>query len=154
MYQKFSDEARTTIGKFASEHGVASPSRKYGVAESSVRDWRNLYQRELTIKSKEVKVGEEVCIDALPSKKWGKPPLLDEKLDCHLQDKILAVRSRGTPIGTSILMKHKKATTSSFKLNKEWAKSVLHRMWGIQRERLIGNAKLILLILTRLSNSI
>jgi len=72
-------------------------------------------------------MGEEVCIDALPSKKWGKLPLVGEKLDCHQQDKILAMRSRGTPIGTSvvigigtgILMKHEKATASSFKLNKE-----------------------------------
>ena len=78
-YQKFSDEERATIGKFASEHGVASASRKYSVAESSVRDWRNLYRRELTIKAKEVKVGEEICIDALPSKKRGKPPLLGYK---------------------------------------------------------------------------
>ena len=142
VYQKFSDEERATIGKFASVHGVASASRKYSVAESSVRDWRNLYQRELAIKSKEVKVGEEACIDALPSKKRGKPPLLGEKLDCHLQDKILAMRSRGTPIGTSvvigigtgILMKHKKATASSYKLNKEWAKSVLRRMGYAKRK--------------------
>jgi len=72
-----------------------------------------------------VKVGEEVCIDALPS--W-------EKLRCwarSLQDKILAMRSRRTTIGTSIgigtgiLMKHKEATASSYKLNKEQAKSVL-----------------------------
>ena len=67
---------------------MASASRKYDVAESSVRDWRDLYRRELTIKSKEVKVGEEICVDALPSKKRGKPPLLGEKLDCHLQEKI------------------------------------------------------------------
>jgi len=52
---------------------------------------------------------------------------LGEKLDSHLQDKILAMRSKGTPIGTSvvvgigtgILMQHKKAKTSSVKLNKE-----------------------------------
>ena len=43
MYQKFSDEERATIGKFASEHGVASASRKYDVVESSIRDWRDLY---------------------------------------------------------------------------------------------------------------
>ena len=67
---------------------MASASRKYDVAESSVRDWRDLYRRELTIKSKEVKVGEEICVDALPLKKRGKPPLLGEKLDCHLQEKI------------------------------------------------------------------
>ena len=83
---------------------MASASRKYDVAESNVRDWRDLYQRELTIKSKEVKVAEEICIDALPSKKRGKPPLLGEKLDCQLQEKILAMRSRGTPIGTSVVI--------------------------------------------------
>ena len=79
-------------------------------------------------------MGEEICINALPSKKWGKPPLLGEKLDCHLQEKILSMRSRGTSIGmsvdigigTRILMKHKKATASSFEFTKEWAKSVLH----------------------------
>jgi len=57
----------------------------------------------------------------------GKASLLGEKLDCHLQDKIPAMRSRGTPIGTTvvigigtrILMKHKKATASSHKLNQE-----------------------------------
>ena len=142
MYQRFPDEERATIRKFASEHGVASASRKYDIAESSFRDWRDLYRRELTIKSKEVKVGEEICIDALLSKKRGKPPLLGEKFDCHLQEKILAMRSRGTPIGTSvvigigtgILMKHKKATASSFKLTKEWAKSVLRWMGYTKRK--------------------
>ena len=140
--QKFSDEERVTIGKFASKHGVASASRKYDVAENSVRDWRDLYRRELTIKSKEVKVGEEICIDALLSKKQGKPPLLGEKLDCHLQGKILGMRSRGTPIGTSvvigigtgILIKHKKATASSFKFTKEWAKNVLRWMGYTKRK--------------------
>ena len=77
---------------------MASASRKYNVAESSVRNWRDLYRRKLTIKPKEVKVGEEICIDALPYKKQGKPPLLGEKLDCQLQEKILSMRSRGTPI--------------------------------------------------------
>ena len=72
---------------------------------------------------------KEVCINAIPSKKRGKPPLLGEKLDCHLrlQDKTLAMRFRGTPIGTNvvitrILMKHKKTTASSYKVNKDWAK--------------------------------
>ena len=65
-YQKFPDEERA---KFASEHCVANASRKYSVAESSIRDWRNLYRRKLSIKAEEVKVGEEICIDALPSKK-------------------------------------------------------------------------------------
>ena len=70
------------------------------------------------------RIREEVCIDALPGKKCGKPQLLGEKLDGHLQEFIIGIRSRGTPIGTTViigigtgmLMKHKKATASSFKL--------------------------------------
>ena len=92
-YQRLSDEERATVGKFSSEHGVASTVRRfeaYKLAESSIRDWRNLYRRELALKSGEVKVGQEICIDALPSKKRGRPPLLGEKLDCHLREKFLA----------------------------------------------------------------
>jgi len=82
------------IGKFASDHGVASATRKfkerYNLAERSVREWRDLYRRELAIKVEEAKregkVGEEIRIDVLPSKKRGKPPLLGESLDCHLQE--------------------------------------------------------------------
>ena len=45
MYQKLSDEERVTVGKFVSEHDVASAVRKfaaYKLADSSVRDWRKL----------------------------------------------------------------------------------------------------------------
>ena len=38
------------------------------------------------------KIGEEVCVDALPGKKRGKPPLLGETLDGHLQEIILSHR--------------------------------------------------------------
>jgi len=111
MYQKLSDEERATVGKFASNHGVASTTRKfkdYKLAKSTVRDWQNLYRRELAIKVEEAKregkVGEEICVDVLPSKKQRKPPLLGVNLDCHLQEKILEMRSRGTPIGTSVVI--------------------------------------------------
>jgi len=63
---------------------------------------------------------------------------------CHLQEKILGMRSRGTPIGTSvvigittgILMKHKKttATGSSYQRTKEWAKSVLRHVGFTKRK--------------------
>ena len=39
------------------------------------------------------KIGEEVCVDVLPGKKRRKPPLLGEKLDGHLQEIILGMRS-------------------------------------------------------------
>jgi len=44
-YQKFTVEERATIGKYASEHGVASVVRKFkgkNLKDSSVRDWQNL----------------------------------------------------------------------------------------------------------------
>ena len=74
VYQKPLLKEKAEIGKYVSEHGVASAVRRY-----------------------------------------------------------IGMRSRGTPIGTSvviriatgILLKHKKATVSSFRLTKEWAKSVL-----------------------------
>jgi len=43
--------------------------------------------------NQEGKVGEEICIDVVPSKKQGKAPLLGVNLNCHLQEKILGMRS-------------------------------------------------------------
>jgi len=57
-YQKLSDKEKATVGKFASNCSVASATRKfkdYNLAESTVRDWQNLYQRELAIKAEEAK---------------------------------------------------------------------------------------------------
>lgn len=141
-YQKLSPEDKVAIAKYASENGVASAVRKFKekkLKESSVRDWRNLYCKDLEEKRKKAKIGEAVCVDALPVKKRGKPPLLGEKLDKQLQQMIGDMRSRGTPIGTSviigvgrgILLKHKKSTVV---LNKEWAKSVLRRMGYTKRK--------------------
>ena len=82
------------------------------------------------MKRKKARIGEAVCVDALPIQKHGKPPLLGEKLNKHLQQVINKLRSQVTAIGTSvvigvgkrILLKHKKPTVE---LGKEWAKSVL-----------------------------
>ena len=68
--------------------------------DSSIRDWRNLYVKELEEKRKMAKIGEEVSVTTLSTKKRGKPPLLGERLDIHLQQLILNMRSRGTPVGT------------------------------------------------------
>ena len=40
------------------------------------------------------KIEEEVCVDVLPGEKRGKPPLLGENLDGHLQEIILGMRFR------------------------------------------------------------
>jgi len=82
------------------------------------------------------KLGEEIIIDTLSSKKRGKPLLLGQKLDGYLQQLIVSMRTRGTPIGTNvviaigkgILVKHKSQCNCAIELNKEWARSVLQCM--------------------------
>ena len=144
-YQTFSDTEKAIVGKYASEHGVTSAIRKFkdkNLKESTVRYWRHYYNREVARLRKEVKVGESVTVDSLPSKKWGKPPLLGAKLDTHLQQLIGNMRSRGTAIGTSVvigvrtgvLMKHTGKKPPPGKLSKEWAMSVLHRMGYTKRK--------------------
>ena len=69
-----------------------------------VRDWRNLYQMELKEKVKCAgSVSESVVVKALPVKKRGRPPIISNKLDRVLQDMIMAMCQRGTPIGTSVI---------------------------------------------------
>ena len=72
---------------------------------------------------------------------------MGEKLDKHLQQLIITMRTRGTPIGTSvvigigqgILMKYR-SNRSDIKLNKEWARSVLCRM-GFTKRRANSKSK-------------
>ena len=79
-----------------------------------------------------------MCRCFTSSKAW-ETPLLGEKLDKQLQQMIGDMRSRGTAIGTSvvigvgreILLKHKNSTVV---LSKEWAKSVLNRMGYTKRK--------------------
>ena len=50
------------------------------------------------------KAGEEVHVKTLTFKKHGRPLLLGIKLDKYLQQLIALMRSRGTPIGTNIVI--------------------------------------------------
>ena len=87
-----------------------------------MRDWRDLYHKELLDKAKKAKPGEEVRVTELLSKKRGKPALLGEKLDKQLHQLILSMRARGVPIGTSvaigmdrgILLKHNRSLYHSY----------------------------------------
>ena len=102
-----------------------------------MREWKKPYLNKLKEKFKSAKVGKEVFVMAPPSKKRGRPPLLGEKLDKYLQEAIVHMHSRGTLVGTTIvvgtgrgiLLMHGKTSVKefggSFVLNKEWAKSVL-----------------------------
>uniref|UniRef100_A0A1X7U266 HTH CENPB-type domain-containing protein n=1 Tax=Amphimedon queenslandica TaxID=400682 RepID=A0A1X7U266_AMPQE len=144
------------IGKYASKHGVAKAVRNFkgkDLKDSSVRDWKNMYEKELKEKSKSAGVGEDVRVVSLPGKTRGQPPLLGEKLDKCLQEIIKEMRCRGTPIGSTIvvavargiLLKHNRQMMEEFggslKPNKSWAKQVLWRM-GFSKRRANSKAKI------------
>ena len=62
--------------KYTSENGVAKAVRDcedLNVKDSSVRDWRDTYLKEVHIQRKAVKPGEEIVVTKLPSKKRGRP---------------------------------------------------------------------------------
>ena len=73
------------------------------VKESSVRDWNKLFEKELKERLRSAGV-EEVRVESLPCQTRGRPPLLGEKLDKYLQETITDVRSRGTAIGSTIVV--------------------------------------------------
>ena len=57
-YSKFSDKEKALVGKYASEHGVLNAVchfKDMNLKESTVRDWRNLYLKQLRDKVKLVK---------------------------------------------------------------------------------------------------
>ena len=124
--------------------------------ESSVRDWKKLYEQKLNRKCSEASSRklQDVAVKELPRKKCGWPPLLGEKLDGYLQDLILAMRSQGSAINTNIvvsvgrgiLLKHRKSDHTGFggsvNLNKEWARSVLKRM-GFSKRRASSKTKVV-----------
>ena len=71
-YQHFSPKEKATIGRYASEHGVANAVKHFKekvLKESTVRDWRNLYRKELSDTAKKVKPGEKAQVTELFSKK-------------------------------------------------------------------------------------
>lgn len=93
---KLSLKEKAVIGKYASENGVSSAVKKFSdksLKENSVRDWRDAYIRELQHKRKAAKLGEEVTVDVLPSKKCGRPVLLEDKLDKYLQELLVGMRA-------------------------------------------------------------
>ena len=92
---------------------------------------------------------------SLPGKTRGRPPLLGRKCDNILQQLIVSMRSRGSPVGSSvtigvgrgIMMRHNKSLLQEFGgpiiLGKEWAKSVLRRM-GFTKRRASSKSKILL----------
>jgi hypothetical protein len=157
-YLKLSSEEKATIAKYACINGVANTVRHFkekNLKATSVSDWKRMYEKELKIKKKLAIGGEEVVVPSLPEKRRGRPPLLGKKCDDMLKELIVSMRSRGVPVGTSvvigvgkgIMLKNSKYLLSEFggtiSLNKEWAKSVLRRM-GYTKRRANSKSKMLL----------
>ena len=109
---------------------------------------KNLYVKELHDKCKSAKPDEEVTVTTLPERKWGRAPLLGEKLDTYLKSYIIAMRAKGTPVGSNIvigvaweiLLKHNRSALEGGTVQpfKGWAKQVL----GFTRRRANSKAKI------------
>ena len=66
-YSKTSQDDKLTIGKYASENGVAQAVRHFkekNLKESSVRDWKNLYEKQLKEQIAQALPGEKVVVKA------------------------------------------------------------------------------------------
>ena len=156
-YAKISKEDKAKVAKYASENGVAKALRHFkamNLKESTVRDWKKVYEKELKSMCGAMESGKSPTVEELPSKKRGRPPLIGEKADEYLRKLIVAMRERGAPIGTSVVvgigrgvvLKIDKTMLQEFggtvKLNKEWAKSVLRRM-GFTKRKANSKSKVI-----------
>ena len=101
QYQKLSGEDKAAIAKYALENVIANTLRHFkekNLKATSVSDWRNTY--EVVLKEKK-KLGEAE-VKSLPGKTRGRPPLLGRKCDDILQQLIVSMRSRGSPVGSSV----------------------------------------------------
>uniref|UniRef100_A0A1X7TF47 Uncharacterized protein n=1 Tax=Amphimedon queenslandica TaxID=400682 RepID=A0A1X7TF47_AMPQE len=140
--EKISQESKAEIGKYASENEVTRAVKHFkdkNLKPSTVRDWRTLYLLQLKL-SKKAEPGQAVVVKELPAKPCGRPPLLGDKLDSLLKDRIISMRARGAPVGTNviigigrgILLKYDKRSLEEFvgpvELGKKWAISIFRRM--------------------------
>ena len=147
-YSKISQKDKAVVGKYASENGVTKTLQYFkgkDLKVSTVRDWKRAYEVTLLEKRKSTEPGKAVTVNSLDGKKRGRPPLLGTKLDLLLQERIKAMRERGTSIGSGtvigigrgILLKHEKSSLHEFggpiTLSKDWAVGVLRRMQFTKR---------------------
>ena len=141
----FTAEDRAAIGRYASENGNAAAAKKFrathNVGESTVRSFKKKYLVEL---KRQVTTGTEVT--SLRAGKRGRKRMLGEQLDTKVQSYIKALRSAGTPIGTSVLMAAATGILTCYdrtllvehgghiSISKTWAMSLLKRMGFVKRK--------------------
>ena len=147
-YSKFSPKDKATIRRYTSKNGVPKALRYFKekeLKESTVRDWKKAYELNLWEKRKSMEPEKAVIVSTSDGRKRGRLPLLGTKLDLILQEGIVAMRGRGTSIGSStvigigrgILLKHENSSLHEFggpiTLNKDWTIGVLRRMQFTKR---------------------
>ena len=141
-YNKFKDEDRYTIGKYAPIHGTVAALRKfkklfphYRLTESTVRAMREKYHRIVKSPS------SSSPIKNITSLKRDRPLLLGS-LDEKVQTFLVALRSKGGVVNTIVAVAVAKAlieksSDESLKVldldNSSWEKSLFVRMGFVKR---------------------
>ena len=144
-YTKWSEKDRYSIGKYASENGVAMAVRKFKsqfptLKESTVRSFRTKVEAELKKALKEKREPSKTI--AKYSSPTGRPLMLGQ-LDSMVQTYILAQSNRGCVINTSIANATARALTKKYPQaignigfeSSSWARSLFHRMGFVKRRK-------------------
>ena len=156
-YRIYTAKERAEIGNRAAVYGINSTIRYYKkinpqrlLPSSSVFDFKVKYQQELLKRKRNQE--ENLVVTELPSKKKGRSLLLGELLDGRVQSYIKELRSKGAVVNTAIVMAcaegvvmHHNSNLLAINgghitINKDWAKSLLHRM-GYVKRRVSTSAK-------------
>ena len=145
-YDFFSPENKAKVAKYASENGVTASLHHFkqtgefnNLKESTVRGWAKQYRSELQPAAGESST-RTACIKKLCEKKWGRPLLIGEDLECQVQEFIREVRSSGGVVNTAITLAAAKGIVLAkdanmlsqnggyLNLSRDWAKRLLSRM--------------------------
>ncbi len=100
----FTPGDRAAIGQYAAENSNAAAVKKFkdthDVGESTVRSFKKKYLGE--VKKWQVSGTTFKDVKRLPGRKRGRKVMLGEQLDGRIQNYVKALRSAGTPIGSSV----------------------------------------------------
>uniref|UniRef100_A0A1X7ULW5 Uncharacterized protein n=1 Tax=Amphimedon queenslandica TaxID=400682 RepID=A0A1X7ULW5_AMPQE len=152
-YNKLSIERKTEIAKYAVENGIKAAVRKFEGSvpnapknwANTVRDWKDMYIKELNRKRKMDCKGDDDDL-LIPQKKRRKPLLIGEDWDKDIRTYITALRANGSVVNTSIVVaagigivqSHDAnllaCNGSPLELSRDWAKSLLKRMNFVKRK--------------------
>ena len=145
QYQRWSDNDRYEIGKYAADNGNIKAVRNFEkkfptLSESTVRSFKKRYYEQLTQKSKEE--AEKERIIKKYTKKTGRPYLLGE-LDEMVRKYLVSLSKRGGVVNTTVANATAKALMSKYPHvvgeididSSRWAKSLFSRMNFVKRRK-------------------